>query len=116
MLLGLRDGLQRRHWSSLELGFRWLRPIEIIREREEIGWWWWTPRVSIGGGSHLIGFRGRRRASWRGQATGGRHRAASADPEVEDDGSPCGSRLSYNEPVWGLGWLVVGPAKWVVAR
>jgi hypothetical protein len=43
-----------------ELGFREVRGI---REREEIGRWRRTPRVSCGGGQLFIGPRGRRRES-----------------------------------------------------
>jgi hypothetical protein len=47
------------------------------REGEEIGRWWRIPRVSGGGGRRFIGLGGRRRGSWRGQASQARQRAAS---------------------------------------
>jgi hypothetical protein len=56
--------------------------------REEIGRWWRTPRVSASGERPFIGAGERRRASWRGRATGRRHRAASPDREVEDNCLP----------------------------
>jgi hypothetical protein len=56
------------------------RGVEGLRESCE------DARVSCGGGLHFIGVRGRRHRSWLGRAAGDRQRAASLDPEVEDDG------------------------------
>jgi hypothetical protein len=102
---GSSGGFQRRR--DISAGARVCRDLQKrARERKN-----WASRLIHGGGGRLYRKRGRRHASWRGQATGERHRGASPIGRWKTMPSPMGSTCQWHtESVCPTG--LSGPVRW----